>query len=471
MGLVEGWAAAEVQGARLDDQRRRPNMARLWEALAEHPGKSFSAALGDTLRQAAYGLCSQSGCTPDDLLAGHVQQTAHRAVAAGRVVVAQDTVRFDYYTHRGCSGLGPVGKQANSYGLFGHAALALSTAGLPLGVLHLALWARDPAAFGSRHQRRKRTVEEKESGKWLTALTAVEEALPATLPVVLVQDREAEIYRFFTQPRRPQTDLIVRAFLRRRVLVLGEDPDPARPEIRVPLPQAWEHAPVRTQLTVTVPAAPGRQERTAEVEVRSVRVRIPRTRAVKAADAPASVELWAVWAREVDPPAGVSPLQWLLVTTLPAGTAAAAAEVVRLYGLRWKIERLHYVLKSGLKVEQLQIDDDASLKNALAGYYVVAWRLLYLTYRARLEPDLAASTCLSASELAVLAAKYGQAPRTLQEAIALVARLGGIRKSRRSAEPGVKALWEGIRDLERLVEGWELARHFFAPTDPSYDTS
>ena len=93
------------------------------------------------------------------------------------------------------------------------------------------------------------------------------------------------------------------------------------------------------------------------------------------------------------------------------------------------------------------------------------------TCRARLAPDLAASTCLSASELAVLAAKYGQEPRTLKEAIALVARLGGVRKSRRSAEPGVKALWEGIRDLERLVEGGELARRSFAPTDPSYDTS
>ena len=102
---------------------------------------------------------------------------------------------------------------------------------------------------------------------------------------------------------------------------------------------------------------------------------------------------------------------------------------------------------------------------------MVAWRLLYLTYRARLEPDLAASTCLSASELAVLAAKYGQEPRTLQEAIALVARLGGVRKSRRSAEPGVKALWEGLRDLERLVEGWELAFRSLSPVAPSYDTS
>ena len=212
-------------------------MAQIWEALAEHPGKSFSAALGDALRQAAYGLCSQSHCTPDDLLAGHVQQTARRAAAAGRVVVAQDTVRLDYYPHRGCSGLGPVGKQANSYGLFGHAALALSPEGLPLGLLHLALWARDPAPFGSRHQRRKRPVEEKESAKWLTTLQAVEEALPATVPVVLVQDREAEIYRFLTQ--------------------------------------AWQHAPVRTHLGVTVPAAPGRKERTAQVEVRSVRVRIP----------------------------------------------------------------------------------------------------------------------------------------------------------------------------------------------------
>lgn len=473
MGLATGWALAEVQEARVDDQRRVPNMARILEALAEHPGKSLSAALGDALRQAAYGLFSQSGCQPEALLAGHVAETARRCAHVPRVIVAQDTVRLDYYTHRGCQGLGPVGKQPDSYGLFGHSALALDAAGLPLGVLHLELWARDPAAFGSRHQRRQRRVEDKESAKWLTTLTAVEKALAPTVPVVLVQDREAEIYRFLTQPRRPTTDLIVRAFLRRQVEILADHPDDPVPPMasRVSLPQAWQYAPVRTTLTVAVPAAPGRKARKARVEVRSVRVRIPRTRAVRAADAPASVELWAVWAQELDAPAGVKPLAWMLLTTLPAGTAAQAAEVVELYGLRWRIERLHFVLKSGLKVEQLQIDDGASLKNALATYYQVAWRLLYLTYLARVEPESPAERVLSASELAVLTAKYGEAPRTLRTALGRVAQLGGLRKSRASAEPGVKALWEGIRDLQRLAEGWELALHWFASGTPSCDTS
>src|SRR5437763_802210 len=199
MGLAAGWALAEVQEAELDDRRRERNMARIWEALAEHPGKSLSAALGDGLRQAAYGLFSQSGCQPEELLAGHVRQTARRCAQAARVIVAQDTMRLDYYTHRGCQGLGPVGKQPDSYGLFGHSALALDAAGLPLGVLHLELWARDAAAFGSRHQRRKRRVEDKESAKWLTTLTAVEKALDPAVAVVLVQDREAEIYRFLPQ--------------------------------------------------------------------------------------------------------------------------------------------------------------------------------------------------------------------------------------------------------------------------------
>ena len=478
MGLAVGWAQAEVEEAKLDDARRRRNMAQIWEALGEHPGKSLSAALGDRLRQAAYGLCSQSGCQPADLLAGHVRQTARRCAQAPRVIVAQDTMRLDYATHRGCQGLGPVDNQRDSYGLFGHAALALDPAGLPLGLLHLELWARDPAAFGSRHERRRRRVEEKEAAKWLTALTAVEQALDPGVRVVLVQDREAEVYRFLTHPRRPTTDLIVRAFLRRKVEVLSDTPDPtagdaatgAAPE-RVPLPEAWKAAPRRTCMQVAIPAAPGRRARTATVEIRSVRVRIHRTRAVRAADAPRAVELWAVWVRESAPPAGETPLDWLLVTTLDAGSATAAAEVVALYGCRWRIERLHYVLKSGLKVEQLQLDDAASLKNALANYYGVAWRLLYLTYLARVEPESPAERFLSASELAVLAAKYGTAPRTLREAVGRVAQLGGLRKSRAAAEPGVKALWEGIRDLQRLVEGWELAQRYFAANTPSYDTS
>jgi len=49
-------------------------------------------------------------------------------------------------------------------------AQAFTLGGLPLGVLDIAAWARDPAEFGKREDRASKTIEDKESQKWLTAL-------------------------------------------------------------------------------------------------------------------------------------------------------------------------------------------------------------------------------------------------------------------------------------------------------------
>lgn len=61
------------------------------------------------------------------------------------------------------------------------------------------------------------------------------------------------------------------------------------------------------------------------------------------------------------------------------------------YTLRWVIERFHYVLKSGCHIEQLQLETAARLQRALATYALVAWRLLWLTYQARVPAAQPAS--------------------------------------------------------------------------------
>jgi len=63
----------------------------------------------------------------------------------------------------------------------------------------------------------------KESDKWLSALRGVETALapyPSSCPscrILLVQDREADIYSFFSAPRRADIDLLIRATYPRRL--------------------------------------------------------------------------------------------------------------------------------------------------------------------------------------------------------------------------------------------------------------
>ena len=70
------------------------------------------------------------------------------------------------------------------------------------------------------------------------------------------------------------------------------------------------------------------------------------------------------------------------------------------YSLRWRLERLHYTLKSGaLDVEKLQFDDLTTTLNALAFYSVVAWQLLAIVYLTRHAQDEAATKFLPRKKL------------------------------------------------------------------------
>ena len=71
----------------------------------------------------------------------------------------------------------------------------------------------------------------------------------------------------------------------------------------------------------------------------------------------------------------------MLLTSLPVGTFAQAAQCVRWYRCRWVIERYHLVLKSGCRIEELHVETAERLERALATYGIVAWRLLWLTMR------------------------------------------------------------------------------------------
>ncbi len=66
---------------------------------------------------------------------------------------------------------------------------------------------------------KQRSIEEKESNKWLQSLEAVEAARKACPEThfVSVGDREADIYDLFMVKRTPGVDLLVRAAENRRV--------------------------------------------------------------------------------------------------------------------------------------------------------------------------------------------------------------------------------------------------------------
>lgn len=453
--MADVWSQQEFAGADVPDKRQVRVLSALAVSLCEHPEVAFSVAVGHGGRQAARRLTRNQQTTPDGILLGHYQQTAARCARHELVLAIQDTTVLDYSTHHATSGLGPVGNSPHARGLLSHSVLALSPQGQPLGLLGLQVWARDPQDAGSRHKKRLRTHSQKESRKWLNGLRAVQEHLPASQSVLLVQDREADVFAFLAAPRRERTHLLVRACQPRFVELEGVGSDaPVCGNLMSLVSEAKEVG----VMQVRVPAQPGRAEREAHLILRatSLRVHPPKNGQRDASFRP--LQITVIEARET-PSADIKvPIHWVLLTTMPVSTTKDCIQMVHYYSLRWMIERLHYVLKSGCRVERLQIDDAGPLINAVSIYYVVAWRLLSLTHLARTEPDRPPDEVLQSDEIQVLSAHAQRPIDTVRAAVHAIAVLGGHVLYRNAPPPGPKTIWTGLRRLQAMVLGWHLAR-------------
>jgi hypothetical protein len=183
--------------------------------------------------------------------------------------------------------------------------------------------------------------------------------------------------------------------------------------------------------------------------------------------------IWAILAREDHPPPGVTPLEWMLLTTLPVETLQQAVEKLHWYTRRWTIEVLHRILKSGCRIEDRQLGQADRLEACLAIDLVVAWRILHLNKLGRETPDLPCTIYFAEDEWKALIAFTTQdpvpppQPPTLRQAIRLVAGLGGFLGRRGDREPGTQTLWIGLQRLDDIAATWRvMVRRKRAPQLP-----
>lgn len=449
------WAYNEVANARLWDERCRYSMSRACQLLAENSGLSLSRSLG-SLRKSISRILHHEQTTPEDLLKGHVRATSLRCQNAPWVMVASDTTCMNFTRHIAVEGLGPIGDDPKTRGFLVHSALAIHPDGTPLGLLYQKSWVRDKACMGVAKQRQKRPYEQKESVKWQEALQGVQEALPEGTKALLIQDREADVFDFFATPRRPGLDVLIRVAQAHRVALVGDDHQ--RSSVR----DAVMSAPVETIKRVTIPAKPLEKQREATLCIRRVYVQVcpPQNGQNPQADA---VGLWVVAATEENPPEGVEGIRWFLLTSWEVADAQTACLLVEYYTYRWLIERFHYVLKSGCLFERLQVDTVAGLHKALSLFTIVAWRLLFVLYLSRHQPQASAQEAVSCFERHVLEQIEGKPIATVGEVVIAVAKLAGFRPVPSAPVPGIKSLWLGWRKFADILLGYQLAKGARAP--------
>ncbi len=223
-----------------------------------------------------------------------------------------------------------------------------------------------------------------------------------------------------------------------------------------------QQTPACGQLTLELRRHPERESRCATLTLRATTLEFqpPLTHIERERLEPVSLQV--ILAVEEHPPPGEEPVCWLLLTTLSVSCFEDVVKCLRWYSYRWLIERYHYVLKSGCRLEQLQLETSERIHRALATYTIVAWRLLWITYQARYHPDTPADTVLATHEWQALYCTIHKTPQppssppSLNTCVRWIAQLGGFLARKGDGEPGVKTIWQGLRRLHDIAQTWLL---------------
>jgi hypothetical protein len=435
------------------DARRAAVGTELFERVTA-TGSLVIRTLGETRagELAIHRFLSAPSVTCEEMLETVAGRTLG-ATAGRRIVVAQDTTEINFAGRQANRrGLGPAGNGV-SVGFFIHPLVAVdSETEAVLGLLDAHIWTRDDEVKTA--PRRRRAFEDKESIRWLRGAERAAELATDAASVVVVGDRENDIYGCFA--RRPaQVDLIVRAAQDRALTEAASLFDSAA---------AWPEL-TRMQVKVT-PRRIGDPGRTAMVALRAGPVTLKRPRNGFARTDPETVSLTLVEAREIDPPANEAPLDWRLLTTIAVGDAGAACEIVRLYRLRWRIEQVFRALKSdGMRLEETQMYDAERLFKLTVVGLASACRTMQLVDARDGSPrpatDVIDPALLPAAEAidATLEGKTDRQknphpPHSLAWLAWIIARLGGWNCYYKP--PGPKTMRAGWTQFETMAAGFRI---------------
>lgn len=445
------WAGAELSSVRLGDKRRDRRLVKIVEDLSARVGKSIPQASRDkAAMQGMYDFWANRRVKAEAILAGHRDSSVKRIEAERVVLAVQDTSELDYSEHRRRTrGLGSL-SNPEARGLKLHTVLAVSEAGVPLGVVHQQMWSRGGKIIKSHRQR---MIEEKESQRWLESLEVTQRVMPETVQMITICDREADIYQLFAHPRRANSELLIRAAQNRNT-----QGDAYREEVQ-PLFERIAGCEIAGYRVIDLQRTPRRRPRKALLSVRYTHLWLQPPAHLNHLK---PIEMWVVLAEEDDPPAGESGVQWLLLSTAEVESYQDACECLRRYRLRWLIERYFYSLQTGCRVEQLQLESGERLERAVATYSIVAWRLLWLMYEARRNPRRSVLGILEPEawrSLYLLVHQTKEPPLDvplLGECVRWIAKLGGFLGRKGDGEPGIPTIWRGWTRLMDAIALWRV---------------
>lgn len=438
------------------DKRLTARAVAAADALMHHPGGTLPAKLPRAQLCGFYDFANNVKVNHDNALAGHCRRTRGlMQQCTGTVLIIHDTTEGDY-SGLNIANLGPIGGVGRHHGLLIHNVLAMDHQRREaLGLLGQVLQIRRKV---DKHEsvNASRAHPLRESRLWPKGVEAVGRPPPGARWVNLM-DRGGDSFESLDRQQCLGQFYVVRSCSSRNVCVT----DAAGRTIRRKLHSWARRLPTLGERSVTVAANVHQVARHAHVRVAAgaVQLQVPHVKYGEHGRTP--LDAWVVHVREVDAPAGQTPLEWILLTNVATTTRQQAWERVDWYECRPMIEEFHKAQKTGCGMEQLQFTTRKALEVTIAMLSVVAVQLLRLRDLSRQDEDHPASDVVDQPYIEALSLwRWKQAKMDLsaKEFLYALARLGGHLGRTADRLPGWLVLWRGWTELQRLVEGMLLGR-------------
>src|SRR5438067_6469253 len=360
----------EFADARLGDTRRNQRLESIARRLVANPDSPFPRALATSADlEGFYRFLRNKAVTFETLLEPHVQATVERLSGLPEAIAVHDTTEFRYGGTR--DELGRLGKAG--HGFLAHLSIAVSRgeARAPLGTLAAETWVRTgPTATSLRRELGLSWKEVREipteQARWARVVDATEAAVGRATSLIHVMDSEADDYALMST-------LVEKG--RRWVIRLGYD-------------RVVEASPLKAKALMAqsaivckreVPISPHRRQygggvrargrvrdgRIAKLSISASPLRLKRPRPASP-KTPATLDVNVVAVRELKPPPGADPVEWLLLTTEPIATEEQILSIIDAYRARWRIEEFFKALKTGCAPEKRHLESKRTLLNARA---------------------------------------------------------------------------------------------------------
>ena len=472
---VEAESFGEINFGKADlgDRRRTKRLVQVANAFVRHPGGSLPEKVRSPKDMAGlYHLMNCESVTHESVMTPHRNVTLQKIVEHdGPVLVIHDTTELDFTKHRSLQDTGQIGN-GSCRGWLCHNSLAVSPTnrevlGLANQIIH-----RRPVVPKSESATQKCLRENRESRLWVHGT----QTLPADRKIIDVCDRGADTFEFLEHEALSGRTFVVRS-ARDRSIVRGHADVPDQTGVKtLSLHEfAWTLASLG-QWTLNVPAARieknvksgkkrtstkmiiNRKAREAVLNVSAAPIRLcaPRRKAGQHGNQPLAFWIVRVW--EPNPPEGVEPLEWFLLTNHPVNTFADGWDVVGWYECRWIVEEYHKAQKTGCAIQSPQFTTSDRLHPMIALLSVVALSLLNLRELSRREDAKIrpAVDIIAADYVAILSVwRHGKAEMdwTIHDFCFALARLGGHQNRKSDHHPGWIVLWRGWSHLQDMMNG------------------